>query len=203
MTRSLAAAVRRRAIYAPSVPLAVWLLSFSVFTVASVNHLLGALSPPALQVSAKIGAYVTAATTAALGIGLTVTFAVGCGLALHWLEGGVDTRAVGRSVCRGVWVFAAYTSTVATAWFARPREPLTRDDLVAMASVEPDVEAMLGMAWMIELQYAAGAAFLLVVFLLLGRFANRMNAAIAVAFGTSCVVLLVTALRALAAMLPA
>lgn len=202
MIPSFAAALPR-AIRAPLVPLAVWLLSFSVFTVASVDHLLGAVSPPALQLSAKIGAYVTAATTAALGVGVTIAFAVGCGVALRWLEGAVDPRAVSRSVCRGVWVFAAYTSTVATAWFARPRQPLTRDDLVAMASGEPDVEATLGMAWMTELQYAAGAAFLLVVFLLLGRFADRTNAGIAVAFGTSCVVMLVTALRALAALLPA
>ena len=71
-----------------------------------------------------------------------------------------------------------------------------------MAAVTPSAAAWSPVPWLDELQYAAGAAFLLVVFLLLGRVAERLNAAIAVAAATSMVALLATGLRALAALLP-
>lgn len=192
-----------RVLCAPLTPVAVWLLAFGVFTAHSVGHLLGALEPAILQLPAKIAAYVTAATTALLIAGLTVAFGLSCGVTLRWLEGAVDARGVAHSVCRGTWVFAAYTSVVGTASFGRPPRPLTRDDLIAMASDDPGAEALLAMPWLTELQYAAGVAFLLVVFALLANAAGRMNTAIAVAFSASVVALGSAALRALAAMLQA
>ena len=191
-----------RVLRAPLTPVVAWLASFGVFTGLSVDHLLGGLSPAILQLPAKIGAYVTAATTAALGVGLAVAFGLSCGATLRWLEGTVDARAVARSVCAGIWAFAAYTSAVAGAWLAHPPERLTHGDLVAMAAVTPSAAAWSPVPWLDELQYAAGAAFLLVVFLLLARVAERLNAAIAVAAATSVVALLATGLRVLAGLLP-
>ena len=188
--------------YGPLTPVLLWLIAFCLWTVVTAERLFSALSPAILQLPLKIAAYVTAGTTALLALGLIVAFGLSCGLTLRWLEGTVDARAVGRSVCRGTWAFLAYTVVLAAAWFAHPPEPLTRDDLVALADASGDASVGLQTPWIPALQVVSGGAFLLVMFLSLSRIADRTNAAIAVAAGTSVVVLLATALRALAGVLP-
>ena len=190
-----------RTLRSPLTPALVFATGYAVLTVVSVEHLLGEVSPAALQLPLKLSTYVTAATLLGLAFGMTITFGLLCGLTLRWLAGPVEARAIARALGTGLWAFACYILVLA-AWISvQPPVPLTRDEILSPA-FEADGGAMGDLAWLSELQLAAVGAFFLTAFLSLSRVADRVNALIALVFATAAVVALGTALRALAALLP-
>ena len=197
MTMSRKPAGAARTLLSPLLPLAVWWLSVAVVTVASVQSLFGEL-PPTLQLPTKLTAYVSAATSATLGVGLVVAFGLCCWGALRWLVGTTPVRAVARSVCLGTWAFAASTFVVAMAVLSVRPEAWTGDRLAALSSRDYDPETLLGVPWLIEMQYVAGGLFLVIVFVALTRVASRINALISVVFATSLILFIGAVLSALA-----
>ena len=201
MNGQIAHGFGRRAARSPLTPALVFLAAYAVFIVICVESLLDELSPAALQAPVKLSAYVTAATLLGLATGMVVAFGVFCGTTLRWLAGPIDLRAVARALGGGLWVFAGYSVLLAAWTITHPPLPLTRDELLSPES-GASIGNLLDMAWLAELQYATVAAFLLTVFLLLSRVADRVNTLVALVFATAAVVALGTALRALAATLP-
>ena len=194
------AAALVRMLQSPILPLSLWLLSFSVVSAISIEHLFNDLAP-ALQFPLKLAAYVTIATTAILGLGMVVTFGLCCAWTLRWLTGSVSMRAVARAVCVGTWSFAINTGVTATIILNGSIEPLTADQLANISSLPSDAETVLGISWLTEAQYVAGALFLVFVFQSLTRAASRINSMVAVALAASLVVFIASVLRVLAAAL--
>ena len=201
MTGQAAEGLARRTMRSPLTPALVFLAAYAVSVVISVESLLNEISPPALQLPAKLSAYVVAATLLGLAMGVVMAFGLCCSMTLRWLAGPIDIRATARALGGGLWVLAGYAVVLAAWTIARPPLPLTRDEILSSAS-GASVETLTDMAWISELQYATAAAFFLTVFLLLSRISDRMNTLIALVFATAVVVALGTALRALAALLP-
>ena len=189
-----------RVLQSPITPLSLWLLSFSVVSAISIEHLFDNLAP-ALQFALKLAAYVTIATTATLGLGMVVTFGLCCAWTLRWLKGPVPMRTVARAVCVGTWSFAINTGITAIVILNRPFEPITADQLATTSPPPSDAETLLGVSWLTEAQYVAAALFLVFVFLSLTRAAGRINSMVAVALAASLVVFIASVLRMLAAAL--
>ncbi len=184
---------------APLTPICVWAVGVGTATVVGIEHLFDELEPALLQVQAKVVAYLAAAATAGLTVALVSVFTLSCVGILRWLDHSVDPRATGRAVATAVWAFAVNACTGAALMVGDPPDSLTRQDLLAMARLETDAEAVIGLRWFTETAYLGSAAFLVLAFLLLCREAPRTNAAIAVAFGTTVVLLLRNLLVSLAA----
>lgn len=190
-----------RVVRSPLTPAVVCVASYAAFTAISVEHLLDGLSPAALQMSAKLSAYITAATLIGLTAGVTIAFGLCCGFTLRWLTGSIDVRAIARALGGGLWVFAAYALALA-AWVAlNPPQPFTREELLSPPP-GTGVGLLTEVPWLSVAQYTVLAAFFLVVFMLLSRVADRVSTLISLAFATSMVVALAAGLRALAALLP-
>ena len=201
MNAAVATPYSHRVVRSPLTPVLVCLASYAVFTAICVEHLLDGLSPVALQMSAKLSAYATAATLLGLAAGMTIAFGFCCGFTLRWLSGPVDIRAIARALGGGLWAFAGYALVLA-AWVAlNPPLPVTREELLSPPP-GTSVSLLTGLPWLPVAQYVVLATFFLVVFMLLSRVADRVNTLIALAFATSMVVALGTGLRALAALLP-
>ncbi len=199
MSGRVANGLGRRTARSPLTPALVFVAACAVFIVIHVESLLNEISPAALQIPAKLSAYVAAATVVALAMGLVVAFGLFCGITLRWLAGPIDIRAIARALGGGLWVFAGYAVVLAGWTMARPPLPLTRDEVLSSGA---SVETLMDMAWISELQYATAAAFFLTIFFLLSRVADRVNTLIALVLATAAVVALGTGLRALAALLP-
>lgn len=187
---------------APPTPICVWAVGVGTATVVGIEHLFDELEPALLQVQAKVIAYFAAAATAGLTVALVSVFAVSCTGMLRWLDDTVDPRTTGRAIAMAVWAFAVSACTSAALMVGFPPDSLTRQDLVSVARFETDAEAVIGWRWSTETAYLSGVVFLVLVFLLLCRAASRTNAAIAVAFGTTVVLLLRSLLISLAAAHP-
>ena len=185
----------------PLTPALICVASYAVFTAVSVEHLLDGLSPAVLQVPAKLSAYVAAATVMGMVAGLTVAFGLCCGLTLRWLDGPTDVRAIARALGGGLWVLAAYTLVLAAWVTVNPPLPITGEEILS-PQLETDASPLAGLPWLRTVQYATLAMFLLVVFLLLSRVADRVSTLISLAFAASTVVALGAGLQALAALLP-
>ena len=74
-------------------PLATWLIGQTIFTVFGVERLFA--DEHAAFVYARLTAYLTSMTTAALTLGFAALFGLSCGIMLWWLD-----DAVGRSADR-------------------------------------------------------------------------------------------------------
>ena len=187
---------------APLTPICVWVVAAGTSTVVGIEHLFDEIEPALLQVQAKVVAYLAAAATNGLTVALVSVFGLSCAGMLRWLDDTVDPRTTGRAIAMALWAFAVNACTSAALMIGFPPDSLTRQDLVSVARFETDAEAVIGWRWSTETAYLSGAAFLVLVFLLLCRAASRTNAAIAVAFGTTVVLLLRSLLISLAAAHP-
>ena len=201
MNATVATPYSHRVARSPLIPAVVCVASYAAFTAISVEHLLDGLSPAALQMSAKLSAYVTAATLLGMAAGMIIAFGLCCGFTLRWLSGPIDIRSIARALGSGLWVFAAYALALA-AWVAlNPPLPVTREELLSPPP-GTSVSLLTGLPWLSAVQYTVLAAFFLVVFMLLSRVADRVSTLISLAFAASTVVALGAGLQALAALLP-
>lgn len=201
MNAAVHSPLSQRVARSPLTPTLVCLTGYAVFTTVCVEHLLDGLSPAALQIPAKLSAYVMAASLMGVLAGMAVAFGLCCGMTLRWLIGPMDVRAVARAIGGGLWAFAGYALALAAWVVAYPPLPITREDLL---SPQPgtSLDLLTGLPWLGAAQYVTLAAFFLVVFLLLSRVADRVSTLISLAFATSTVVALGAGLQALAALLP-
>ena len=166
--------------------LAAWLVGWCALAVLTVEATFPA--DHATFVFARVAAYLTVATVAALLIGFVVVFALGCGAMLWWLDDAVGARRIAAAVGRAFWVVVAYTWLGVALTIAEPPLPISVDELARPEQVESQMQSSAAYVWLERLRYAMVAVFLALVAWFLARVAKPMNAVIAVAFGAAAIV---------------
>ena len=181
---------------ATPVPLMAWLVGLAAFTVMSVESML--VDSHAVFVFARLTAYITSLTVAALAVGLVGLFGVGCGLMLWWLEDVLSVRRIARSVGISIWPVAAYTWMGVVLLLVEPPAAMTMEDIVRPLDAEAEVADVLAFEWLVRLRYVVTGCFLALVAWLLSRRVKPFNAILAVACGAALVAALVSMLDFLA-----
>ena len=181
---------------APALPLAVWLVGLAVTTVASIESMF--VESHAVFVFARLTAYITALTVAALAVGMVALFGVGCGLMLWWLEDALSVRSIARSVGASLWPLAVYTWVGAVMLLIEPPAAVTVADLVGSLDEEAGLGDVPAFEWLRQLRYVVMGAFLALAVWLLSRSVKLFNGILAVAFGAALVAALVALLGFLA-----
>ena len=185
---------------APALPLAAWLLGLTVVMVTSVESMF--VESHAAFVVARLTAYVTAVTVAALGVGMVALFGLGCGLMLWWLEDALSARRIARSVGTALWLLAAYSWMGVVMLLIEPPAAMTLADLARPLDEEAGLGDVWAFEWLTQLRYVVLGAFLALVAWLLSRWVKLVNGILAVAFGTALVAALVALLSFLAGSVP-
>ena len=190
--RFLAQAIRR-----PVAPaLSVWLVGFAAFTVLGVETLFA--TPHAAFVFARLAAYISSITVAALTIGIMAIFALGSGAMLWWLDDRVDSRRVVACAGRSFWCVAVYTWIAFVLLLVDPPSAVPVAAILEPDALEARTNDLLAFQWLFGMRFAVLGAFLVAMVWLLHRDAKLVNAVIAVAFAAGLIAASLTALGLLA-----
>ncbi len=165
--------------------LGAWLLGWCVLAALTVEGMFPA--DHATFVFARVAAYLTVATIAALLVGLVVVFALACGAMLWWLGDAVGSARLGGAVGRAFWVVAAYAWLGVVLAIGEPPLPITVEDFATPGLVEERMQGLAAFVWLERLRYATLGIFLVLVAWFLSRAAKASNAIIAVAFGAAVI----------------
>ena len=182
---------------APSVPLLVWLVGLITFTVVSVESMF--TESHAVFVFARMTAYITSLTMAALVVGLLALFGIGCGMMLWWLEDALSLRRIASALSISFWPAAVYMWLGTVLLLVDLPAALTLADV---ARPSPDSDAIWGgvlaFEWLQRLRYAVVGCFLLLAAATLARRVKLFNAILAVGFGAALVAAVIAVLSVLA-----
>ena len=88
------------------VPILLWLAGFGAYTVVGVESLFA--GQELVFAVARLTAYITAATVAAMALGFAAVFGIACGAMLVWLGERPSPRSVATAVGRAFWAVAVY-----------------------------------------------------------------------------------------------
>ncbi len=173
---------------------AVWLVAYCTSSAITLQNLLGEIAPAALQVHAKLMAYIGAAANAGFTLASVTVCGFACGLMLRWLGETIAAKTIARRVAGAFWVLAAYAWFMVALVASQPPRSLSLEELLASNGASIDLDELLGFPWLTEAQYVSMALFPVVLFLLLARRCAWVNALIAVAFATATVSLISVAI---------
>ena len=181
---------------APYVPVGFWLAGLAAFTLLVIDGLF--VGPNPVFVVARVTAYVTVGTLAAVTVAFVAMLGLACGAMLTWLGEPLNPRLIVVAMCRSYWWVGSYVWFGVALLAIEPPVALT-----ALEMAEPNVlEARIGdtaaFAWMARLRYVALAGFLVTASWLLARESKPLNAILSVAFGAAALGALTTALGFLA-----
>jgi hypothetical protein len=165
--------------------LGAWLIGWGALAALTVEGVFPA--DHATFVFARVAAYLTVATIAALLIGFVAVFALACGAMLWWLDDAVGSTRLMDAVGRAFWVVAAYTWLGVALIIAEPPLPISMEDLSRPAQIEERMQDVAAYVWLERLRYAMIGIFLALVAWFLSRAAKPLNAVIAVAFGAAAI----------------
>lgn len=169
-----------------------WLAGLGAFTVLSVERLFA--TPHAAFVYARVAAYTSAVTVAALTVVLTAVFALGCGAMLWWLDDPVDRRRMAACTGRSFWTVTVYTWIALGLLVVDPPVAIDVAGLARPEVAEAQMGDVLAFRWLNQMRFAVVAAFAIAMVYLLQRTVRIANAVIAVGFGVGLVAALMTAL---------
>lgn len=179
------------------VPVVFWLAGFGVYTVIGVESLFA--GKELVFAVARLTAYVTAATVAAMAVGFAAVFGVACGAMLGWLGERPSPRSVADAVARAFWAVAAFVWLGVGLLVAERPAGLSVFEVAEPVGLEARIEAVAGFAWLARLRYLALGCFLGVVVWFLARSSRLVDALLAVAFGAAMLAALIRALGFLTA----
>ena len=182
-------------VFHPLFAVALWLSGSAALAVISIEHLFGELAPAAMQIQAKVVAYLTAAVSCGVHLTSLALMGSACAMMLRWLEAPLPGKDLARAIGAAFWTYVAHAWLMVGMVWLNPPEGVSLETLMAAADQEPD-EAV-GIAWIVEMQYAATAGFLAALFILLSRSVAWLNALIATAFGAAAVAAIGTGLNRL------
>ena len=175
--------------------LVAWLVGIGALTVMGVESLFS--TPHIAFVYAKLTAYISAVLIAAMTVAAAMVFAVGCGVALWWLDDPVAAQRIAVCTGRSFWCIAIYTWIAVGLLAVDPPTAVAVADLQQPELVEARMNAAPAYWWLAKARIASVAAFLIAMVILLRRDAKLVNAAIAVALGAGLVAALLAGLGAL------
>ena len=164
-------------------PVVLWFAGLGVYTVVGVESLFA--GNELVFAVARLTAYMTAATVAAMAVGFAAVFGVACGAMLGWLGERPSPRSVAAAVARAFWAMAAYVWLGVVLLVADPPAGLSVFEVAEPSGLEARIEAVAGFAWLARLRYVALGCFLGLVVWFLARSSRLGNAFLAVAFGAA------------------
>ena len=173
-------------------PVLLWLAGLGMYAAIGVESLFA--GKELVFAVARLTAYLTAATIAAMAVGFAAVFGIACGAMLGWLGEQVSPRSVAAAVARAFWAVAAYAWLGVGLLLADPPAGLSVFEVAEPAGLEARIEAIAGYAWLARLRYVAIGCFLGLVVWFLARSSRLGNVLLAVAFGAALVAALVKGL---------
>lgn len=174
------------------VPVLLWLAGFGTYTVIGVESLFA--GQELVFAVARLTAYITAATVAAMALGFAAVFGIACGAMLVWLGERPSPRSVAAAVGRAFWAVAVYVWLGVGLLVADPPAVLSVFEIAEPAGLEARIEAITGFAWLARLRYVALGCFLGLVVWSLTRSSRLGNAFVSVAFGAALLAALIKGL---------
>lgn len=177
-------------------PVLVWLVGLGLFATLGIGGLFAGDNPVFLV--ARLTAYVTVGTVAAMTLAFAAMFGVACGLMLEWLGESPKPGSIATAMGRSFWGVAGYTWFGVALSVVKPPLALTTFDMVDPGMFQAHVEDTIVFAWMARLRHVPVAGFLVLATWFLARDAKPWNAVISVAFGAAALAALSAGLGLLA-----
>jgi len=178
------------------VPVVLWLTGLAVYTVVGVECLFAGREP--IFAVARLTAYVTAGTVAAMTVGFASVFAIASGAMLGWLGEQPSPGSIAAATARAFWAVAAYVWLGVALLMADPPTGLSVFEVAEPSALETRFETIAGFAWLARLRYVALGCFLGLVVWFLARLSRFGDAVLAVAFGAALLAALIKGLGLLA-----
>lgn len=175
----------------------VWLAGYCLAIVIAVEQMLGEITPAAMQMMAKVLAYVGAMGNAGFTLVMLTFFTVAGGWMLRWLGTAVSVRTLARLVAGSCWPFALFAWCMAGMVAATPPRGLTVEEVAEVADAPPAADDLFGLPWLTEAQYTVLVLFLAILGVSLARRCGWFNALISIAAGIATVTVITAALMRL------
>ena len=164
-------------------PVMVWLGGLVVFAMLGVGGLFAGPNP--VYVIARVTAYVTVFTVAAVTLAIVAMFGLACGAMLTWLGENTSPRRIANAMGRSFWCLAAYVWLGVALLVAEPPVALTVFEMAEPDTLEERLMGTSAFEWMARLRYGALVGFLGVAAWSLTRSARPLNAILSIAFGAA------------------
>ena len=180
----------------PLLPVGFWLAGLVAFTVLAIDGLFVGANP--VFVIARLTAYVTVGTLAAVTVAFVAMLGLACGMMLTWLGEPTNPRLIAVAMCRSYWWVGSYVWLGVALLAIEPPTALTALEMAEPRALEARIGGTAAFTWMARLRHVALAGFLVTVAWLLARKSKPLNAILSVAFGAAALAALTTALGLLA-----
>lgn len=190
MSRRVGAGCLLRLLSSSPVPVLFWLAGFGVYTFVGVESLFAGRD--VVFAIARLTAYVTAGTVAAMTVGFATVFAIACGAMLGWLGEPPSPRSVAAATAKAFWSVAAYVWLGVVLLMVDPPTALSALEVAEPSVLEARIETIAGFAWLAKVRYVALGCFLGLVAWFLARLSRPTSALLAVAFGAALLAALIT-----------
>ena len=185
-----------RLVKTPLLPVGFWLAGLAAFTVLAIDNLF--IGPNPVFVVARVTAYVTVGTLAAVTVAFVAVLALACGAMLTWLGETPNPRLIVVAMCRSYWWVGSYVWLGVALLAIEPPVALTALEMAEPNALEARIGDTAAFVWMARLRYVALAGFLVTAAWLLARESKPLNAVLSVAFGAAALAALTAALGLLA-----